>query len=47
LVGGLLYSIGVLFHRWHALKFQNAIWHGFVAVAAACQYAGIAVAAGG
>jgi hemolysin III len=48
LAGGLLYSIGVVFYRWHTLKFQNAIWHGFVALAAGCQYAGIAqaVAAG-
>jgi hemolysin III len=46
LIGGLFYSIGVLFYRWHALKFQNAIWHGFVAVAAGCQYAGIAAAVG-
>jgi hemolysin III len=39
--GGLVYSIGVVFYRWHSLKFQNAIWHAFVAVAAACQFAGI------
>jgi hemolysin III len=43
-VGGLFYSIGVLFHCWNSLKFQNAIWHFFVAVAAACQFAGIALA---
>jgi hemolysin III len=45
-VGGLFYSFGVLFHVWNSLKFQNAIWHGFVTIAAACQYAGIAVAMG-
>jgi len=28
--GGLSYSAGVIFHRWHALRFQNAIWHLFV-----------------
>ncbi|MCW2316421.1 hemolysin III [Rhodoblastus acidophilus] len=44
LAGGLLYSVGVIFYRWHNLKFQNAIWHGFVALAAGCQYAGIAQA---
>jgi hemolysin III len=43
-IGGLFYSVGVLFYRWHTLKFQNAIWHGFVAVAAGCQYAAIAEA---
>jgi len=45
-VGGLLYSVGVIFYKWHSLKFQNAIWHSFVAAAAACHYAGIAVAIG-
>jgi hemolysin III len=36
--GGALYSAGVVFHRWESLRFQNAIWHGFVLVAAACHY---------
>jgi hemolysin III len=40
-VGGLLYSVGIVFYLWHSLKFQNAIWHLFVAAAAGCQYAGI------
>ncbi|MFZ2099132.1 MAG: hemolysin III family protein [Oricola sp.] len=44
LAGGLLYTIGVVFHRWHGLKFQNAIWHGFVLAASACHF--VAVAAG-
>lgn len=41
-VGGLLYTVGIVFYRWHSLKFQNAIWHLFVAAAAFCHYAGIA-----
>jgi len=36
-VGGVLYSVGVIFHVWERLRFQNAIWHGFVLVAAACH----------
>ena len=36
--GGFLYSVGVLFYRWHRLPYQRAIWHGFVLTAAACQY---------
>jgi hemolysin III len=40
-VGGVLYSIGVGFHVWRALPFQNAIWHGFVLVAAGCHYTAI------
>ncbi|MGL4285263.1 MAG: PAQR family membrane homeostasis protein TrhA [Phreatobacter sp.] len=39
--GGLLYSIGVIFHVWRRLRFQNAIWHGFVLTAAACQYGAV------
>ncbi len=46
-VGGLLYTVGVFFYKWHSLKFQNAIWHGFVVVAAACHWAGIAYVVGG
>ncbi len=40
-VGGVLYSIGTGFHLWRALPFHNAIWHGFVLVAASCHYIAI------
>jgi len=39
--GGALYSIGVIFHAWSSLRFQNAIWHGFVLAAASCHYAAV------
>ena len=39
--GGVLYSVGVIFHAWNSLRFQNAIWHGFVLVAALCHYAAV------
>ncbi len=39
--GGLLYSLGVIFHVWRRLPFQNAIWHGFVLAAAACHYGAV------
>ena len=42
--GGLLYSAGVAFYVWKNLKFNNAIWHGFVAAAAGCHYAAITYA---
>lgn len=32
--GGITYSLGILFHLWERLKFQNALWHGFVVVGA-------------
>jgi hemolysin III len=40
-VGGLLYSVGILFHVWRSLPYQNALWHGFVLSAAACQWLAI------
>jgi hemolysin III len=39
--GGVLYSVGVVFHLWRGLPFQNAVWHGFVLAAAACHYAAV------
>jgi len=38
-IGGILYSVGALFHVWRGLRFQNVIWHGFVLLAASCHYA--------
>lgn len=43
IVGGVIYTAGIVFHLWDSLKFQAAIWHSFVAVAAGCQFAAIAV----
>lgn len=40
-VGGLLYSCGVIFLLWEDLKFANAIWHGFVVVASAFLFASV------
>jgi len=39
--GALLYTAGVLFHVWDSLRFQNAIWHGFVLAATACHYGAV------
>ena len=30
LIGGLFYSLGVIFYVWQQLKYHHAIWHGFV-----------------
>jgi hemolysin III len=40
-IGGVLYSLGTLFHLWQRLRFHNAIWHGFVLLAASCHYSAI------
>ena len=42
-IGGLLYTAGVIFHVWENMKFHNAIWHSFVIVAAACHFAAISL----
>jgi len=37
-IGGILYSLGTVFHVWRGLRFHNAIWHVFVLLAASCHY---------
>ena len=32
--GGATYSMGIIFHLWERLKFQNALWHVFVVAGA-------------
>jgi len=39
--GGSIYSAGVIFHLWRRLPYHNAIWHGFVLVAAGVHYAAV------
>ncbi|MEO1019621.1 MAG: hemolysin III family protein, partial [Pseudomonadota bacterium] len=41
ILGGAIYTVGVIFHRWESLLYQNAIWHAFVLAAAACHYVSI------
>lgn len=38
ILGGALYSIGVLFYKWHSLKYHHAVWHLFVVAGATCQF---------
>jgi hemolysin III len=39
--GGIFYTVGVVFHLWEKLRYQNAIWHVFVLAGAACHYAAV------
>ncbi len=39
--GGLLYTVGIVFHLWKDLRFNAAIWHAFVLAAAVCHFAAI------
>ena len=38
---GALVTAGLIFHAWHGLRFQNAIWHVTVLLAVACQYGAV------
>ncbi|MCW6508073.1 PAQR family membrane homeostasis protein TrhA [Lichenifustis flavocetrariae] len=40
-IGGLVYSVGVIFHLWERLPFQNAIWHVFVLTAAMVHFGAV------
>jgi hemolysin III len=39
--GGVLYSVGVIFHLWRTLPYSNVIWHVFVLVATGCHFGAV------
>jgi hemolysin III len=39
--GGVVYSVGVVFFAWHRLRFQAAVWHAFVVIAAGLHLAAV------
>lgn len=41
IAGGVLYTVGVVFHLWEKLPYNNAIWHGFVLTASTCHFAAV------
>lgn len=41
LAGGLIYTLGAPLHRWTALRYHGALWHGCVLAAACCHYGAI------
>ncbi len=43
-IGGLTYSLGVVFYSAENLRFSMAIWHAFVLAASICFFVAIAVA---
>jgi hemolysin III len=38
LIGGLLYSLGVIFYTWRTLQYHHAIWHLFVLAGSAFHF---------
>ncbi len=39
--GGLMYTLGVIFYRWHSLKYHHGIWHLFVLAGTILQFIAI------
>ncbi len=46
LAGGVLYSVGAVFHLSERIAYHNAIWHVFVLVASACHFGAVLDAVG-
>jgi hemolysin III len=44
LAGGIVYTLGVVFHLLERLRFHNVIWHIFVLGGAACQFIAVKAA---
>jgi hemolysin III len=42
-IGGILYSLGVVFHLCRRMPYHNAIWHALVLSAASCHYAAVLI----
>ncbi len=42
-IGGITYSLGTIVYTHPGMRFQNAIWHGFVLVASICFFAAITI----
>ena len=44
IVGGGLYSIGIIFYLWQKYSWHHAVWHFFVLAAAVCHYVAVLLA---
>jgi hemolysin III len=44
IIGGVLYSIGIVFYVWDRYKWNHALWHLLVLAAAICHYIAVLLA---
>lgn len=44
IIGGGLYSIGIIFYLWTGFKWHHAVWHFLVLAAAICHYVAVLLA---
>jgi hemolysin III len=40
-LGGLTYTVGVIFYAWHKLPYNHAVWHGFVLGGSTLHFASV------
>lgn len=40
-IGGLCYTLGIVFYVWQRLKFAHALWHLFVLAGSICHFFGV------
>jgi hemolysin III len=38
-LGGMAYTLGVVFYAWRRLPYNHAVWHLFVMAGSACHFA--------
>ncbi len=41
IIGGALYTIGIIFYLWAGFKWHHAVWHFLVLAAAVCHYVAV------
>ena len=41
ILGGIIYTTGVIFYSWHRLPFNHTIWHGFVLLGSFSHFMGM------
>jgi hemolysin III len=41
ILGGLVYSVGIIFYAWDRLPYNHAVWHGFVLGGSALHFASV------
>ena len=44
IIGGALYSIGIIFYLWKKFTWHHAVWHFFVLAAAVCHFVAVLLA---
>jgi hemolysin III len=44
IIGGGLYTVGIIFYLWKGFEWHHAVWHFFVLIAAICHYVAVLLA---